>query len=117
MPRPIERRCALGNDEQRAAATRRHPLTLPAATARLQSAFGETTIRPLLAQLADLLDEALAADDDVDLAHRIAGISGSLGFASLSEAWLAASNAETGADERAHLEAQRALAAIRRHLG
>lgn len=100
----------------RAAARRWRPAALPAATERLETVFGSERVRPLLAQLRDLLTESLGRVEDGAVAHRVAGAAGTLGFASLSAAWLALSEGHRAALGRTRRETRRAIGAIRRRL-
>ncbi|WP_181814713.1 response regulator [Sphingomonas aracearum] len=85
----------------------------------LQRVFGRAEIDALLARFRDLLVEGLAATasgEAVGLAHRVAGIAGTLGFTTLGRAWLDHSE---GRGERFGLrrDTRLAIGAIDRLLG
>lgn len=101
-----------------AAAARWRPDGELSGFARLSSIFGADELDPLLRRLRGQLDEALAnIDTDQSRAHRIAGAAGTLGFAQVSESWLALSEGDESARDRARHDARMALAAIDRRLG
>lgn len=81
-----------------AACERWRPERLPDAFARLQGAFGDAEASGLLdrfrQQLLDALD-ALAMERPCDLAHRVAGMAGMLGFTALGRQWLRLSEGES----------------------
>lgn len=85
--------------------------------ARLSSIFDATELEPLLHSLGQQLTEILEDEQaGRGQAHRIAGAAGTLGFAQVSEAWLAVSEGDESAYEGARREARRALAAIDRQI-
>jgi len=90
----------------------------PSPAAPLAAIFGAAEIARLLerfrAQLADALATGDAPDIRKALAHRIAGISGTLGFAEVSRLWLAVSEGEDSAWEEARIAARRAIRQIDR---
>ncbi len=70
---------------------------------RLGGIFGRTEIETLALRFRDLLVDALAIQhpaDRVGIAHRIAGMAGTLGFAALSAAWNAAGDHTDAATHR-----------------
>jgi CheY-like chemotaxis protein len=87
---------------------------LPAAS--LVAIFGEAEITGLLARFRDQLAEALAAEEAPAerkaRAHKIAGISGTLGFAEVSRLWLAVSEGGETAWADARIAARRAIRQI-----
>ena len=88
--------------------------TKPAAP--LIAHFGEAEVANLLARLHEQLAEALRANDDppcrADRAHKLAGISGALGFAEVSRTWLAVSEGNESVLEEARAAARRAMRTI-----
>jgi CheY-like chemotaxis protein len=87
-----------------------------APAASLAAIFGEAEIARLLARFRDQLADALAADESSaerrSRAHKIAGISGTLGFADVSRLWLAVSEGDDGAREQARIAARLAIRRI-----
>lgn len=85
---------------------------------RLAGAFGQAAFGSLVSNFERQLAEALAilnADTrKMGIAHRIAGIAGTLGFAELSQTWLALSEGDHAMVGPARLAARRALVAISR---
>lgn len=82
------------------------------ARARLAAAFGAHEIAALNENFRAQLDEALAAIDAPGIeavAHRIAGVAGTLGFAEVHESWLALSEQRDDARDRAASAARRTL--------
>ena len=88
--------------------------TNPAAS--LAAIFGHAEIAAMLSRFRDQLAEALAADEALTArkarAHKIAGISGTLGFADVSRTWLAVSEGDESAWEDARATARRAMRTI-----
>lgn len=86
------------------------------ALARLGASFGVDAIGQLLdglhAQLSALLAMTTLDDALRGTAHRIAGLSGTLGFATLSAAWRAVSERDDAAWDDARVASRRALHAI-----
>lgn len=84
--------------------------------APLAAIFGHAEISAMLARFRDQLAEALATDDDTASrqarAHKIGGISGTLGFADVSRTWLAVSEGDESAWEDARAAARRAMRTI-----
>ncbi|MDO7841312.1 response regulator [Sphingomonas immobilis] len=84
---------------------------------RLVAVFGEDEMTQLVtrfrAQLAEALAGLAGGADDLH-AHRIAGVSGTLGFAAVSEAWLRLSEGDASATDAARRSARLAVAAIDR---
>lgn len=78
---------------------------------RLSQAFGTAALRPLVEGLRDDLRAALAADLS-SRAHRLAGLSGTLGFAVLGAALEAVSRGETASLGDARRHAKTALLTI-----
>ncbi|WP_454885512.1 response regulator [Sphingomonas oryzagri] len=89
------------------------PSAAPSPAASLVSIFGEEEIARLLARFRGQLVEALAVDEPAAArrarAHKIAGISGTLGFAAVSRAWLAVSEGDESAWKEARIVARRAI--------
>ncbi|SEK92996.1 Response regulator receiver domain-containing protein [Sphingomonas palmae] len=83
---------------------------------RLAAVFAPAELDALIKRLRDQLAEAIANAPDPATAHRIAGAAGTLGFAQVSESWLALSTGEDSARARAYADARRAIAAIDRRL-
>ncbi|MBA2934767.1 response regulator [Sphingomonas sp. CGMCC 1.13654] len=85
----------------------------PFPAASLVAIFGEAEIAKLLDRFRTQLAEALAAEDTPverkARAHKIAGISGTLGFAEVSRLWLAVSEGYESAWEEARAAARRAI--------
>jgi CheY-like chemotaxis protein len=88
----------------------------PSPAASLIAIFGAAEIARLLARFRAQLAEALAAEDlpaeRKARAHKIAGISGTLGFAEVSRIWLAVSEGDESAWEDARIAARRAIRQI-----
>ncbi|HEY0314740.1 MAG TPA: response regulator [Sphingomonas sp.] len=88
----------------------------PSPVASLVAIFGEGEIARLLARFRDQLAEALAAEEPLAereaRAHKIAGISGTLGFAEVSRLWLAVSEGDESAWAVARIAARRAIRQI-----
>jgi len=84
--------------------------------ASLVAIFGAAEIARLLDRFRAQLMETLAADDTPaerkSRAHKIAGISGTLGFAEVSRLWLAVSEGDESAWEEARTAARRAIRQI-----
>jgi CheY-like chemotaxis protein len=84
--------------------------------ASLVAIFGAAEIARLLDRFRVQLAEALAADDAPAerraRAHKIAGISGTLGFAEVSRLWLAVSEGDESAWDEARIAARRAIRRI-----
>ncbi len=96
------------------------PGDLLAGARRLEAAFGHEAIGGMIAGFrAQLADAIYRHDrgDDAGLAHRVAGLAGTLGFAEVSREWLALSEGDAGAWEGARRAARMALAAIDRAAG
>lgn len=89
---------------------------------RLAHSFGAAQIASMIARLRTLFATAVAAIDagEVrDLAHRIAGVAGTLGFTRAGQAWAALSDRNGGdlhVQAAARCEARRAIALIDRRL-
>ncbi len=81
---------------------------------RLANVFAPAELDALIARLRDQLAEAIAGAPDSATAHRIAGAAGTLGFAQVSESWLALSTGDDSVRGRAYTDARRAIAAIDR---
>jgi CheY-like chemotaxis protein len=96
-----------------------HPGDEGRPAASLVSIFGEEEIGRLLDRFRDQLVEALEAEEDIPArrarAHKIAGVSGTLGFADVSRTWLAVSEGDESAWSEARIAARQALARIDRH--
>ncbi|PXA85162.1 response regulator [Nostoc sp. 3335mG] len=84
--------------------------------ASLVAIFGAAEIAKLLARFRTQLTDALVADespaDRKARAHKIAGISGTLGYAEVSRLWLAVSEGDESAWEGARIAARRAIRQI-----
>lgn len=68
-----------------------------AALDRLAGTFGSEAVKKLVNGLAGLLQEALAAPDHearAAVAHRVAGLAGTLGFAAVGREWLRVAEGE-----------------------
>lgn len=88
-----------------------------AALDRLEASFGTAEIGAMTGRFRDMLTEALTRLDDdgaAPLAHRLAGLAGTLGFAAAGQAWLALSNGDKSAGTAARRETRRAIATIDR---
>jgi CheY-like chemotaxis protein len=85
-------------------------------TASLAAIFGKAEVASLLARFRDQLIEALTAEEEPNerrsRAHKIAGISGTLGFKDVSRQWLAVSEGDESAWDDARTTARRALRTI-----
>jgi len=95
------------------------PEALPAAFVRLKDAFGEAAALDLLDRFRQLLIEvhgALATDRARDLAHRVAGMAGMLGFTALGQKWLALSEGENTDLDQLRRATRRAILTIDREL-
>ena len=91
------------------------PLPMTETRTRLVSAFGAREIAALDQSLRAQLADALARIEQPDiaaLAHRIAGVAGTLGFMDVHDSWLALSEGQAGARRRAASAARRALRAL-----
>ncbi len=91
------------------------PLAMTPARSRLAAAFGAAEIAALNESFRTQLVDALARIDDPDvavLAHRIAGVAGTLGFMDVHDSWLALSEDAHGARGQAVRAARRALRAL-----
>lgn len=67
------------------------PIPMPDPYLRLERTFEVETIRSMVARFRDLLAAALEDLDTADgpaIAHRVAGVAGTLGFAELGRDWL-----------------------------
>jgi CheY-like chemotaxis protein len=88
----------------------------PSPAASLAAIFGAAEIARLLDRFRTQLAEALAAEESPAgrkaRAHKIAGISGTLGFAEVSRLWLAVSEGDASAWEDARIAARRAIRQI-----
>jgi CheY-like chemotaxis protein len=84
--------------------------------APLAAIFGKAEVASLLARFREQLIEALAAEEEPEeqraRAHKIAGISGTLGFKDVSRHWLAVSEGDESARDEARTAARRALRTI-----
>lgn len=82
---------------------------------RLRDAFGTDQVAALLTSFRALLTEAIAADATrFDLAHRVAGIAGTLGFVDVGRTWLRLSEGDMTAAAPAIRAARRAIATLDR---
>jgi CheY-like chemotaxis protein len=84
---------------------------------RLAGTFGAEQLATLVRGLREQLVAAIAEMDAVpipSIAHRIAGVAGTLGFADVSASWLALSEGDESARDRARRDARIAVAAIDR---
>lgn len=84
---------------------------------RLAGIFAEDELRRLIAGLREQLASAIDEMDAVAIpgvAHRIAGLAGTLGFASVSASWLALSEGDESMRDQARREGRLAIAAIDR---
>ncbi len=91
------------------------PVSTSPARARLAAAFGAAEIGALDESFRAQLVDALARIDQpgvAALAHRIAGVAGTLGFTDVHDAWLALSEGAPGARRRAANAAHRTLRAL-----
>ena len=88
----------------------------PSPAAPLVAIFGEAEIARLLARFRSQLVDALSIDEPAGdrrvRAHKIAGISGTLGFADVSKAWLAVSEGDESAWNEARILARQAIRQI-----
>ena len=105
-------------DELTATAARWRPDGAVDVLDRLEEGLGVAEIGAMTLRFRDLLMKAIVAldgeDDMAGLAHRVAGIAGTLGFAAVGHAWLALSHGKNDAVRGARREARRAIAAIDR---
>lgn len=77
-------------EELVAAAEKWRPEPMPPTAEHLEQLFGDGEVTQMLRGLRSLLDEALGAldtHDPADVAHRVAGFAGILGFSDLSRDW------------------------------
>lgn len=84
---------------------------------RLIATFGEGAIAPLVARFQEQLTDALAALGttlSADALHRIAGVAGTLGFASVGASWQRLSEGDIAIAPVARREARRVLARLDR---
>lgn len=103
-------------DELVAAAARWRPGEA-ATIARLEDRFGTAELRPVVIGFRALLAEALdrlASDGAATMAHRVAGLAGTLGFAALGRRWLALSEGEPVDAAALRRETRRAIAELDR---
>ncbi|MEH3047323.1 response regulator [Sphingomonas adhaesiva] len=116
LPRPFT------VDELARVAAHWHPGVEHRSLDRLERSFGAAQIASMIARLRDLFATAVAAldgDEVRDLAHRIAGVAGTLGFTATGQAWRALSERDGGdpaVRATARREARRAIALIDRRL-
>lgn len=85
---------------------------------RLAGIFGDAELARLIAGLRTQLASAVEEMAEVSIpstAHRVAGVAGTLGFADVSASWLALSEGDEGAHDRARRDARLAIAAIDRN--
>jgi len=84
---------------------------------RLGATFGVAEMERLTSGFRDLLVTALNAldgDDARPLAHRVAGLAGTLGYRATGQAWLAVSHGDASAVAAVRRETRRAIASIDR---
>lgn len=84
---------------------------------QLAASFGADQVAGLVAGLREQLASAVDELDSVAIptvAHRIAGLAGTLGFTEVSATWLALSEGDESVRDRARREARLAIAAIDR---
>ena len=93
----------------------------PSPAASLVAIFGAAEIAKLLDRFRIQLTEALAVEEGEAesraRAHKIAGISGTLGFGDVSRLWLAVSEGDESAREAARIAARRAIRQIDSNAG
>ena len=96
------------------------PSGTPLPALRLEPLIGAAELRALLGRFRTSLAESLAALDEPDgrreRAHRLAGLSGTLGFEEISASWLALSEGDTSAIEAARRSARAGLVQLAREL-
>lgn len=89
------------------------PSRRAATLARLRHMFGASEIDALLTGLRRSLAEAIARSEaSIEVAHRIAGIAGTLGFADVGAAWLRLAEGDMIALPAARRAALRAIAIL-----
>lgn len=97
------------------------PSAAPLPARRLGALLGEAELSSLLERFRASVAEALARLDEPDergaLAHRLAGLAGTLGFEEICATWLALSEGHGSALERARLAARKGLVELDRDLG
>lgn len=84
---------------------------------RLEASFGEAEVAGLVERFGAMLAAARDERDPAalaDMAHRVAGIAGTLGFAALGRLWLRFSEGETGLADSARRAAAYAIETIAR---
>ncbi|WP_186728839.1 response regulator [Sphingomonas panacisoli] len=84
---------------------------------RLAGLFGEAELGRLVGGLREQLESAVTELDGTaipTIAHRVAGLAGTLGFAAVSASWLALSEGDESARDQARRDARMAIAAIDR---
>jgi CheY-like chemotaxis protein len=83
---------------------------------KLADVFGREELAGLVERFRDQLADAIDAIDDgnVSMAHRIAGVAGTLGFAAVSASWLALSEGDDSVRDQARRDARIAIVAIDR---
>jgi hypothetical protein len=84
---------------------------------RLEASFGAAEVAALVERFGAMLAAARDERDPAalaDMAHRVAGIAGTLGFAALGRLWLRFSQGETGLADSARRAAAYAIATIAR---
>lgn len=104
-------------DAVNALANRWRPLPQGAATRRLVASFGVATMEPMLVRFADLLEDALmdmTGTSSRALAHRVAGVAGTLGFEELGRHWLALSEGDETKQPDARIASRLAIGTILR---
>ena len=86
---------------------------------RLADVFGREELAGLVQRFRDQLADAVRAIDvgDISMAHRIAGVAGTLGFAAVSMSWLALSEGDDSARDQARRDARIAIVSIDRDGG
>jgi CheY-like chemotaxis protein len=103
-------------DELAAAVARWRPDGEVSRALKLGEIFGHEEIAKLVARFHEQLIDALADidADRVDIAHRIAGVAGTLGFADVSSSWQRLSEGDPTAKPDARRDARVAIARIER---
>jgi len=84
---------------------------------RLEASFGVAEVTALVQRFGAMLAAARDERDPAalaDMAHRVAGIAGTLGFAALGRLWLRFSEGDTGLADSARRSAAHAIATIAR---
>jgi hypothetical protein len=84
---------------------------------RLEASFGAAEVAALVKRFGAMLAAARDERDPAalaDMAHRVAGIAGTLGFAALGRLWLRVSEGETGLADSARRAAAYAIETIAR---